>query len=485
MQRWPERLEALALALAALLVVRLGAVWLARMSHPFDLEWMEGALLVQAWRLEHGLPLYTAPGPDYMPFVYPPGYPALLAGASRIFGLDYLAGRLLSVAGTLAATAGVAFAVRRRADGWWPAALAGAVFLGCYPHSGHFYDLVRTDAVFTALLVWSLALAMDRAPRVTAPALLLALAFAFKTNAAFFGPPLLVAIGLRSGWRAAARFGAWSALPAVLLVVVLQVQSDGLFLRWLVAAPASHGLVWRRVLPGTPLEIGSHLGPALLVVAAWLAKRIAAPRWTAWEWAFAVGVGAVAAASAAWMRGHVGGFVNVLMPLHAVLALAFGLALAGLRTPRAARLAVAGLAALQVALHLFALDPARAAPGEDARETGRKIVEALRALDGPILSPYAPWLAVQAGHAPSFHMQGLWDADRRRGPFPEAGAVVERAAAAHHWSAVLATRRRLGYGLDEAYPESRRLVRTPFRSPSGYRVEPTRLRLPPPVNPAP
>jgi hypothetical protein len=478
MQRWPERLEAFALALAAILAVRVASVWLARWTHPFDLEWMEGALLVQAWRLQHGLPLYTLPGPDYIPFVYPPGYPALVAAASQLFGLGYTVGRVLSMIGTLAATGGIVFAVRRRSDRAWPAALAGAVFLGGYPHSGYFYDLVRTDAVFTALLVWSVALCVDRVPRVRASALLLALAFVFKTNAALFGPPLLLVVGLRRGWRAAGTFAAWSALPALLLVVALQVQSGGLFLRWIVAVPASHGVVWRRVLPGTPLELGAHLGPALVVIAAWLASRMRHARWTSWEWAAAAGVGGVAVLSGAWMRGHVGGYLNVLMPVHAVLAIALGLALDGLRTPHAARLAVAALATLQIGLDLVALEPSRAVPDEDARAAGWQIVEALRAIDGPVLSPYAPWLAVQAGHAPSFHMQGLWDADRAGGPFPDAGDAVARAARAHHWSAVLASRRSAGYGLDASYPRSRLLVAR-FRPPSGYRVEPIRLRLPP------
>ena len=55
------------LAVAALLLLRLGLVWAARAPYPFDLEWMEGGMLAHAWRLANGLPLYVEPGPKIPP----------------------------------------------------------------------------------------------------------------------------------------------------------------------------------------------------------------------------------------------------------------------------------------------------------------------------------------------------------------------------------------------------------------------------------
>src|SRR5688572_24966262 len=68
----------LPVAVAAAFVARLAEVWAARLGWPYDLEWMEGGMLAHSWRLAEGLPLYVEPGPEFVPFVYPPGYAALV-----------------------------------------------------------------------------------------------------------------------------------------------------------------------------------------------------------------------------------------------------------------------------------------------------------------------------------------------------------------------------------------------------------------------
>ena len=100
-------------AAAVLLLLLLAAVWVARIPYPFDLEWMEGGMLAHAWRLDQGLPLYVAPNPDFVPYIYPPGYSAVLAVLGKVFGLSPALGRVVSLFGTLAAAAAVPFVVTR------------------------------------------------------------------------------------------------------------------------------------------------------------------------------------------------------------------------------------------------------------------------------------------------------------------------------------------------------------------------------------
>ena len=72
-------------------------VFFARMFYPIDLEWCEGGALYEAYRLLHGLPLYSRVDPSWAPLPYPPAHTVLLAllGIAR---LDFWTGRLLSVA---------------------------------------------------------------------------------------------------------------------------------------------------------------------------------------------------------------------------------------------------------------------------------------------------------------------------------------------------------------------------------------------------
>ena len=168
--------------LAAYLVFQLAAAWAGRFSYPYDLEWMEGGMLAHAWRAAHGLTLYPEPGPEFIPFVYPPGYSYLLALLGQVVGLSHSLGRAVSILGTLAAGAAISYAISRHYGERLVGALAGVVFLGCYHSSGAFYDLVRPDAACLGLVAWAIVLGMERKRRLLdAAAILLCLAYFFDS----------------------------------------------------------------------------------------------------------------------------------------------------------------------------------------------------------------------------------------------------------------------------------------------------------------
>ncbi len=245
----------------------------ARWRHPFDLEWMEGGMLVHALRLSRGQPLYVEPTADWIPYVYPPGYAALVAAGATLAPLDYPLGRAISIGGTLAAAlAVVAFGARARrlAAG----VLGGCVFLGTYRASGAFFDLVRPDGVAVGLLAWSLYLASDRR-RGTAVAggLMLAATFLVKHHVAAFGLPIALAIWSRDSVGRAFSFGLSAALPAGAFALALELRS-GHFVDYLLRVPASHPHDWRRLYPGTAGELAAWLLPTVLLTAGWLGWRL-------------------------------------------------------------------------------------------------------------------------------------------------------------------------------------------------------------------
>ena len=165
----------------------LATVWVVRVPFPYDLEWMEGGMLAHAWRVQQGLPLYGEPGPEFIPFVYPPGFAVLLAHLGSLTELGYTLGRVLSLTGAVAAAAAIVFVVRREHPSWGPPIAAAVAFLACYPGSGAFYDLVRPDGMFIGLLAWAIALGLvQRRGAAEAAGLVLCLAFIFKHNAAIF-----------------------------------------------------------------------------------------------------------------------------------------------------------------------------------------------------------------------------------------------------------------------------------------------------------
>ena len=55
-----------------------------RLRYPYELEWIEGAVVDSCIRLAHGLPVYTAPSIEFVPLIYNPLYLYVSAGAMLI-----------------------------------------------------------------------------------------------------------------------------------------------------------------------------------------------------------------------------------------------------------------------------------------------------------------------------------------------------------------------------------------------------------------
>ena len=69
-----------------------------RIPYPYDLEWMEGGMLLHAARIAEGQPLYVTPSIDFIPFIYTPLYPWIVGGlASLGLPLEYTLGRSVSM----------------------------------------------------------------------------------------------------------------------------------------------------------------------------------------------------------------------------------------------------------------------------------------------------------------------------------------------------------------------------------------------------
>lgn len=469
--------------LLALLVLAL-LLWTAslRLGYPYDLEWMEGGMLLHALRVLEGEPIYVVPSADFIPYLYPPLYSWVLAALSLLPGveLSLTLGRAVSLAGTLAAAAALVAAARvERAPLAFGVGAAG-LYLSCYDESGAFYDLVRTDGLLMGLTTWALVAA--RAGWLRAAGLLLVLAYATKHTFAIFGLPTLIWLWRAQGRAAALRFALWSVLPALAYTAAMQISSGGEFLTWMIGVPGAHGIVGKRLFPGSQREIFDALpwttGLAAAVGLLW------ARRWSAGG-AFWVAQGALAIALSAFMRGHTGGFINVLMPGHWTVALWAMLACGAVARRWEHPLLRAALGAvIAVQIGLGRWDPPRFAPSPEDWKAGDALVERLRRIDGEVLSPYAPWLPVMAGKRPYWHLIALWDIDYKEGPYHKAASSVDRAIAERRWAAILVgDDDNLGHGVKKHYERAERIRYRgkAFFPKTGWRRRPEHLYTPLPA----
>ncbi|MDP2315519.1 MAG: glycosyltransferase 87 family protein [Pseudomonadota bacterium] len=471
-------LEIVVVALALWQVHDVGRAMYYRLGVNFDLEWMEGATLITGLRASQGLPFYTAPQPDYIPFIYPPLYAWILGALAHVLPLGYGLGRGVSVVCTALATLALGLAARREGARWPMAFGVGALFLGCYEEAGTFYDLVRIDAL--ALMLTGAALAVGRVESragAIGSGLLLALAFTAKHNMAMLGLPILLWRWRTLGLRDALVFLAASAGPALAFTIGMQVYTKGLFLTYLLEVPSKHGMVALRALPN--LTKGGRVEGAQAELWRALPYVTTVGVATAWMWArtrggaYWAGVMGVALVMVSLMRGHQGGFINVLIPMFWLLPLLPVLAERAIaRDGSGWRAWVPHVFTALVAAQLWEGrgELKRFLPTHQDAQRAAALVDQLRELPGPILMPHGPWYPVLAGKDPSFSLICLWDIDKEGGPLKRESRVIDRAIANGRWATIVTPNDELGHGLLEHYERAASIQGKTFNTRTGWGV---------------
>ena len=511
---------------------------LHRLNYPYDLEWMEGGMLIHAWRIQQDLGIYVEPSSDFIPYIYPPLYPTILAWMSELWSLDYWMGRGVSIVGSLLATSAVIVGVRNEVKTWSVAWLSGALWLSTYEDAGTFLDLTRADGLMMGLLSWSLVLV--RFDRLKLSGVLLWLAFLAKHNAAIVGLPVALWLWREKGVRSAWTFGLFAAVPALASIGWLQLQTEGLFLTYLLDVPAHHPIVAHRLFWLSELEMatsvalplllwvgmmgkrlwsqslvrsllwsigvfafllmtrldmtvypklfGSHkIGQVPFAVGVWLLMLCAVLRPSKWRTLFAhhvehtrgssfwLWMTVVMVSFSALMRGHHGGFTNVLMPGLWVLSIVVPLALCN-QIKRRAFVLIA--IALQAIIGLWTADDL--IPTQEDRMAGDALVAELQTRPGPIFAPHSPWLPVQAGHPPTAHLIALWDIDHEGGPLVDSVESIKADIQNHRWGTIVSADKRLGFGLPRYYEyhQSIRPKGRTFLPKVGWKVRPSYVYRP-------
>jgi len=433
-------------ALSILLLLCLLYAVVRRIGHPFELEWMEGAMVDHVARVVHGQTVYVPPSLAFVPFVYPPVFYVTSAAVAKVVGVGFLPLRLVSVAAMLANLGWTyAFVVREgRSSSRWAGLAAAGFFAGTYPLSGYWFDIGRVDSLFVCLVLAAAYVVRfgTRWPAWIGGAVLVTLAFFTKQAALVMAIPFAIYL-FRNHWRRGLTFTISTGVLVLGFSVLVDSLHQGWFGYYTHRVVGGHPLAWDGWIPFLRGEIVWPCGLALAVsLFFWLFDLPEAKSGARSYYALLLG-GLMTMALMG--RIHTGGWINVLMPAHAGIAIVFGLGLRACRPAGEGRLAVrvALLGPVLGAVQLSSLcfDPWPLIPTAADRAAGVALVEQLRAVPGPIWTTHCGYLPTLAGKTSGAHMMAVLDVMRSSADFGGAkgrlDAEVRAALAARRFDLVL------------------------------------------------
>jgi hypothetical protein len=443
----------LALLAAVIFAIMYFSTALPRLVYPYDLDFIEDSMLMQALRFARQQPVFIAPNADFNPHVYMPFYTFLGGWLFKFTSPSFVPLRLLSFSASLVMALLVGYITFRETKGdKWLLCVSVGLALGGYRISGFWFDLARVDSLFVALGLSGFTLglyARDSQTGVVTSALLLALAFFTKQTALLLSLGLAVCLFLtnrRNGWLFTITY------VGLISVSLFSINSftDGWFFYHVFGIASRDPVELQRLGQYIVGEVfGRMVGlslPALL--AAGLGFRRVGWRILR-EQPWLVGLAMAVAISGAG-RISVGGNLNNLMPAYACLCLAPALLCRELKLwaakpipasrprlgwPRiySPEIIIPLLALLQFALGVY--NPFRYIPSPAMRASGDRFIQRLASINGNVLVMMHPYYALLAGKEPATQIAALWYV-RERGALPLPDDFVSRLQN-HYYAAII------------------------------------------------
>ncbi len=413
-----------------------------RLGYPYDLEWMEGGVLIHAQRIADGTGIYVEPSVDFIPFLYTPLYPGIIGMLSPFFGIGYGVGRAISVAATLAICVLLVLMVRqevasrpRSNDSKKLATLGGIMAIGffaaTYPWVEGWYDLVRADSLFLLMVLgglwgvrhWARAPGYEGIAKLACAAALLGLSFfAKQTGVLFVATGGLMVLVLN--WRRVPLYVAVTGVLGLGGTWLLNKMSADWFWVYIYEIHQYHdfsmdrfyksfgNMIWHFPLMSAVIAIGVILTAATAFYKHDLpASARGLALWTL------VSLVAVLVGALGW--GTQFAHFNAYIPAMLFGALCAGLAVPSItdclmmwskthtKWPHVMGVLASFVLALQLGLAWWS--PGQFIPPDSERNAGHELVRTLQQSEGDVFIPYHPWYASLAGKETKAHLMGLRD----------------------------------------------------------------------------
>ncbi len=434
----------LTILIGAAFVVLVLALSIMRLLYPYEVEWMEGAMMDHVVRILEAKPIYTTPSIDFVAWLYPPLYYYAVALAMKIFGISFFAGRLVSIIATVFTALTLGHVVRYVTRSLLLGLITTALYFASYHLTGFYFDIVRNDAFFTALLVLLafVAIFIRGWMGVFVSAILFTVAFLTKQQAIFFLPALALWY-----WLKDRKHGIAFVMTAIVLstvsLLILDRSTGGWSTYYLFKIPGAKraDIQYLRLFDVFPYYA---LGPLAVCSLAFLTLLFLNNGAKRQFWSSDTGLIALfmlgGLAAGAMSLANEGGYRNVLMPYVAFGLPLLPIALSEIRSiqPRFARYAYLPILFQFAALYFNPLSEKMLIASAHQRQGGDAFMHKLAAMPGEVMIPYHGYITRQAGKPSHAHLLAAIDVLRMQdATAARLHSEFDSAYANHRFSAII------------------------------------------------
>jgi len=385
----------------------------SRMFYPYQLEWMEGASLIQVKRLMAGQALYTPPSINYVPLIYPPLFFYASAGIAKLIGFGFGALRFVSFLSS-AICAFIIYAIIAETTNSKFAGLLGAgCFVSTFLLAGQWFDIARTDMFAAVLSMLAIYLAREKDDhknvKILLSGLLFALAFLTRQGALLVGLAAILYYSIFN-WRRASWLALSFGLSFTILYTIFWFNSTGWISFYLFTIPSAHVFNFK---PGHIISVlVSQFSSIPLFVIAAIIPMIMTPRKIFSDKAYRYYYAMAGSLIVTGVIGRLNAFSgpNVYVPSYLGVALLVGLEAGWLmETVQPANnkslfvILEWGLLSIQFASLIPAYIQTKIIPTVQDRSAGNALVAKIKSYKGDVLLFENNYLALYAGKTPYYN----------------------------------------------------------------------------------
>lgn len=398
------------------------AVVIYRINYPFELEWMEGAMVDHVRRILDGNQLYVAPSLDFVPYLYPPLYFYVSALMSVLLGTGFLPLRLVSFVSSLGCFFMIFIIVKQETGDKFSGILASSLFAATYKLSGAWFDISRIDSLFLFQLlaaIYFVRFGKSVKEYIMAGAVI-SLSF-FTKQTALVISLALIPYSLFFKRKLSAFFIGTMIVMMGAGTLVLNHVYHGWYYYYLFDVPGQHPLVkemifsfWNEYI--LPLKIACVMSLFYLFSSFFFAEK----EQLVFYLLFAVSM--VAASWAGLL--HKGGGSNVLMPAYSVIAIMFGIAFhtymklikdMNFSKRLLMEIFIYLICILQFASGALRYYPSQFIPSRSNISAGNNFIRMIEEMKGEIFIPDHGYLSAMAGKKTYAHAMAIDDVLKSKG----------------------------------------------------------------------